>query len=55
MYNPSHVLPVLLATAVPSDLGFITVTGTHKNPNLAEFVSMLDGTNIYNCVFQLRY
>ena len=50
--HPHHVLSVLQATAVPSDLGLTTVPATHTNPNPAEFVSMFAGTNINNCVFQ---
>ena len=50
--HPHHVLSVLQATAVPSDLGLTAVPGTHTNPNPAEFVSMFAGININNCVFQ---
>ena len=50
--HPHHVLSVLQATAVPSDLGLTTVHGTQTNPNPAEFVSMFAGININNCVFQ---
>ena len=42
----------IVATAVPSDLGLTIVPGKHTNPNPAEFISMLAGININNCVFR---
>ena len=51
--HPRHISSSMLqVTAVPSDLGLTTVPGTHTNPNPAEFVSMVAGININNCIFQ---